>query len=261
MLDIKLLSEKKLEGYTLIEGFPGVGLVGPMAVSYIIEKLSMEYFGYFESQAFPPLVSIHNGIPMHPVRLYASSKYKLVAIFAEFAIPPEMTYILSKKIMEFISANKIAKIISIGGMPSANPAIELGDSQDSDSKDVKKGETVYAIISRPDISDELKDSGVVPITEGVATGISAILMIDAVAQKIPDINILVQVDQNVVDPRYAEIAIKSVDKIADLKIDITELDKEAKQVESKIHDILKKNKESHDSYKKAAEETGPSMYA
>ncbi len=46
-----------------------------------------------------------------------------------------------------------------------------------------------------------------------------------------------------------------------LKIDVTELDKEAKMVEAKIREIINKHKESHDTYKKAVESTGPSMYA
>jgi uncharacterized protein len=261
-LDIKVISDKKIDGYTLIEGFPGVGLVGPMALSYIIEKLGMEYYGYFESQAFPPLVSIHNSIPMHPVRIYTSQKYKLIAIFAEFAIPAEMTYIMSKKIAEFIKENKIKNIISIGGMPSPNPVTALEDP-DSDQQKEKEtqAETVFAVISDPALASEMKKAGISIISEGVATGISALLMINATSEKLQDINLLIQVDQNVVDPKYAELAIKSINKLLDLKIDITELEKEAKIIEAKVREVIKKNKQSHESYKAANDEAGPSMYA
>ena len=43
MINIKIFKKKDLKNYTLIEGFPGLGLVGPMAISYIIEKLGMDY--------------------------------------------------------------------------------------------------------------------------------------------------------------------------------------------------------------------------
>ena len=66
MINIKILKKKDLKGYTLIEGFPGLGLVGPMAISYIIDKLGMEYIGYLESDDFPPLISIHHKTPMPP---------------------------------------------------------------------------------------------------------------------------------------------------------------------------------------------------
>lgn len=262
MLDIKVMSDKKLEGYTLIEGFPGVGLVGPMALSYIIEKLNMEYYGYFESQAFPPLVSIHNSIPMHPVRIYFSSKYKLVAIFAEFAIPPEMTYIMAKKVSEFIKENKIKGIISIGGMPSPNPTTALEDSDSEKQKEEEaKAETIYAVISDPSMASELKKANINIISEGVATGISALLMINSTSEKLHDINLLIQVDQRLVDPKYAELAIKSLNKLLNLEIDIAELEKEAKAIEAKVKEVIKKNRESHESYKAANDEAGPSMYA
>ena len=180
MLDIKLISDKKIDGYTLLEGFPGVGLVGPMALSYVIEKLNMEYYGYFESQAFPPLVSIHNSIPMHPVRIYFSPKYKLVAIFAEFAIPSEMTYIMSKKISDFIKENKINDIISIGGMPSQSISSELSETDaEKQKEDEAQAEKVFAVISTPGLASDLKKAGINIISEGVATGISAMLMINA----------------------------------------------------------------------------------
>ncbi|MCL4404444.1 MAG: PAC2 family protein [Candidatus Marsarchaeota archaeon] len=262
MLDIKVISQKKLDGYTLIEGFPGVGLVGSMALSYIIEKLGMEYYGYFDSQAFPPLVSIHNSIPMHPVRIYFSSKYKLVAIFAEFAVPTEMTYIMAKKISDFIKENKIKEVVSIGGMPSPaeTAALEDPDSKLQNSPE-NQPETVYAVVSSPEMVPEMKKAGINVISEGVATGISALLMINSASENIHDTNLLVQVDQRIVDPKYAEIAIKAINKMLDLKIDITELDKEAKIIEAKVRDIIKKNKASHESLKAANEDAGPSMYA
>ncbi|MCL4371924.1 PAC2 family protein [Candidatus Marsarchaeota archaeon] len=258
MLEIKLLSNKSIDGYTIIEGFPGAGLVGTMAVSYMVEKLSMEYFGYFDSQAFPPLVSIHDGIPMHPVRLYVSHKYKLIAIFAEFAIPAEMSYMVASKIIEFVKANKISQIISIGGMPSQGKTEELEDGNPEAKSDPN---SVYAIVSDPKFAADLKKNGITEIKEGVASGISALLIIAAAALKIDDINLLVPIDQNIVDPAYAEYAIKSVNKLLDLNIDITELDKEAKEVEAKIKALIKKNKESHEGYKKATEDAGPAMYA
>jgi Archaeal enzymes of ATP-grasp superfamily len=88
-----------------------------------------------------------------------------------------------------------------------------------------------------------------------------LLLLNAVSSQIDDINILVPVNQNIIDPKYAELAIQAINKILNLKIDITELDKESKEVEAKIKDLIKKSKETHDTFKKASEDSGPSMYA
>ena len=87
MIEIKLFSNQKLDGYTLIEGLPGAGLVGPMTNSDIVEKRKMEYIGYVSSNLFPPIAAIHTNTPMFPVRLYKDNKMKLLELISEFTIP------------------------------------------------------------------------------------------------------------------------------------------------------------------------------
>ena len=60
--------------------------------------------------------------------------------------------------------------------------------------------------------------------------------------------------------RRQELAVEKINKILDIDIDVSELDKEAKEVEARIRDLLEKSKESpHDI--NAQPSTGPSMYA
>ena len=77
---IKIIETGKydLKSPYFIEGFPGIGLVGTMASSYLVEKLGMEPFGHIVSEKFSPIASIHNGRPLHPTRMYKSKKYNLV---------------------------------------------------------------------------------------------------------------------------------------------------------------------------------------
>src|SRR5690349_13257654 len=121
MIDIKITEKVNLKGSTLIEGFPGAGLVGPMAISYIIEKLNMKNIGYIESDNFPPLIAIHGDRPMPPVRIYYNEKANIVTILAEFAIPIDVTHELAQKIYSFVKDNEIVRIVSIGGIPSQQP--------------------------------------------------------------------------------------------------------------------------------------------
>lgn len=245
MIKIKILKKKSLKGYTMIEGFPGLGLVGPMAISYIIDKLGMEYIGYLESDDFPPLISIHHRIPMPPIRVYASDKYKIVTIFAEFAMPMELIYTLSNSVYDFVKDNGVTRIFSIGGIPKL-------ESKDS---------TVFAMASTPELIKSLEKAGLKPVEEGVATGVSALLLTDSTMDKFPDISILVPITQNIVDPKYAEQAINSMNTLLHLDIDTKELQKEAQLVESKIQELIKKHTESHENYKQAISGSGPSMYA
>jgi uncharacterized protein len=44
-----------LENPIIVEGFPGIGLVGNIASQHLIDELDMEYIGSMESKYFPPI--------------------------------------------------------------------------------------------------------------------------------------------------------------------------------------------------------------
>lgn len=244
MIKINMFKDIKLKGYSFIEGFPGAGLVGPMTISYMVDKLKMKYAGYVEGDNFPPLISIHKRQPVPPIRVYYSEEYKIVTIFAEFAITLDLVSELSDTVYKFICDNGISGIYSIGGIPM---------QMDTN--------TPFAVTSNAATAKKAASAGLKPIEEGVATGISALLIIKAAMGNLNEINIMIPVKQNIVDPGYAETAIQSLNKLLNLKIDVTDLDKEAKAVQAKIKEIINKHKESHENYKNAIDNTGPSMYA
>lgn len=245
MMEIKIQKKVDLKDFTFIEGFPGVGLVGPMTISYVIDKLAMENIGYVDSNDFPPLISIHKNEPMPAVRVYYSEKYKIVTIFAEFAIPLELIYETSNIVFNFIRDNGISKVFSIGGIPLQDP----------------EGKSAYSLASTEELLKEAQDAGLKPIGEGVATGVSALLLVKAVMNKVPDINIMVPINQELIDPRYAVVAVQNLNKLMKLNIDITELEREAKDVEARVRELMKKHAETHESYKKSMGGTGPPTYA
>lgn len=247
MMEIKLFKNYNLEGYTLIDAFPGIGLVGPMAGSYMIEKLRMEQIGYIDSDTFPPIAAIHEGVPMFPARLYMDKGYKIIVAMSEFVIPATSVYLLSRELLAFIRKSAIARVISISGMPSQKPS-----------------DTIFVTSPNPDVMKKAGKLGLKPIEAGVVAGVGAVLMTNAYQYNVTSMNILIEVNPQIMDPKYAELAITGLNKIIDIDVDLKDLDAEAKEVESKIKDMLKKTKESPEHYNKAADATGgagPSMYA
>lgn len=245
MLEIKLFKDQNLKGYTLIEGFPGVGLVGPMACSYLVEKLGMEYIGYIHSEQFPPIAVIHDGIPMFTARIYVDRKYRLVVFLSEFTIPTNMVYPVSTEILSFARKNGIQNIVSMGGMPSLNP-----------------GKSAYIVSTKPlpkNLAPTLK-----PVNEGVVAGVSAMLLTQGAQLGVGVSNILVEASPTIMDPKNAGYALAGLNRLLKINIDLKELDKEAKEVEAKVKAALTKTRDTHEHYNKAMEATGPlgpSMYA
>ncbi len=240
MIEIVLHSEVNLKGYTLIEGFPGAGLVGPMAASYMIEKLGMSSIGHIESDLFPPIAAVHDGVPMHTARLYMDTKNKLVVVLSEFTIPQNVVYQLANELLSFIRKTGISRVVSIGGMPAQ-----------------KQSDITYIISSDPETVKKATKEGLKPVREGVIAGVSALLITGAREFKIPMTNLLVEVDPAVMDPKYAEIAIQGLQKLMNIDIDLQDLEKEAKEVESRVRDMMKQAKTSREHYSKAEEVSGP----
>lgn len=244
MIEIVLHQEVDLKGYVLIEGFPGAGLVGPMAASYMIEKLGMKGLGHIESDLFPPIAAVHDGEPMHTARIYLDTKNKLVVVLSEFTIPQGVVYQLANELLSFMRKSGIKEVVSIGGMPSQHPS-----------------DTAYVISSEPDQAKKAAKQGLKPVKEGVIAGVSALLITGAKGFGIPALDVLVEVNPVIMDPKYAEVAISGLSKLLDIEIDTKELESEAREVEARVREMVKQAKSSHEHYNKATEEVGPPSVA
>ena len=72
------IKEKKLKSPIIFAGFVGAGLVGPVAINHIIEKLEMSEIAVMRSKYLPPSTVFMNGRLRHPFRFYATKKERSV---------------------------------------------------------------------------------------------------------------------------------------------------------------------------------------
>ncbi len=238
---IKEISKFDLKEPTLIEGFPGVGLVGTISASYIVEKLKMEPLGYIISEKFPPIAAVHNYIPLHPARIYKSKKHNLVVLFSEFTIPMGVIHHLTSEIIEWSTEHKVSSIFSLGGI-----------SIEAEQKEV------FGIASTAELAKKLESSGIKRIKEGATTGVSGVLLAECATRGFPAASLLAEAKPDFMDPLAAAMVLDKLKLLMDLDLDTTELVNESKTIESKIKGIMENAKVAHDHYKKV-EGLGP-MY-
>ena len=234
-------SDFDLKKPVLIEGFPGIGLVGTIAASYIVEKLKMDMLGHITSEKFPPIAAVHNKIPLHPARIYKSQKNNLLVLFSEFIIPLHTIHELSEKILEWCIEKDIREIISLGGI-------------------VVKGQedAVFGIASTPKLVEELEANGIKTIKEGATTGVSGVLLADCYSRNFPAISLLAESKPEFLDPKAAALVIEALKKVVKVKISTEELVAESANVEVRMKELMYKARDAHSNYKKV-EELGP-MY-
>ncbi len=76
----------ELKNPIIFAGFVGAGLVGPVAINHIIEKLKMEEIGVMRSKYLPPSTVFMRGRLRHPFRFYANQDGTICAIICEITL-------------------------------------------------------------------------------------------------------------------------------------------------------------------------------
>ena len=73
------LSVEIKEGSTLVLGFAGIGLIGPIVANTLIEQLpDAVEIGFVTSEYLPPISVFYAGVLKHPFRLLYSTQHNLL---------------------------------------------------------------------------------------------------------------------------------------------------------------------------------------
>ena len=231
MTKIVEVSPVKLRNPILIEGFPGVGMVGTIAAMHLVKEWDMELVGYMDSDAFPPLCTIHNEEPLPAARVYQSKKYNTLVLFSEFVIPISTVNSVANEIVLWGEDRKLSAIFSLGG---------VGVSTEKDE--------VYGIASTEGLKESLKDVGVTIIKEGVTTGVTGLILANAYVKKFPAAALLSSnrgININLVG---AANVLDKLSKILNIPINTDKLRKQGEEIEEKIKKIMKESKEAKKTY-------------
>lgn len=208
-----------LKGFTLIEGFPGLGLVGTICAKYLTEKIKFEEIGHIESEIFMPMIRVEKGIPQHPARIYASSEKKLAILLSEQIIPRNNTYHFAKYIAEWVRGKKIRRVISLEGIHSDGTV---------------KEDIVYAVAANEKTREVVKKIGLSLVENGLTTGVTSMLMLEFKRDYgIEAYSILADV-KNVADYKGAAELMKKLGKILNFGINIEPLIEEARKTEKAL---------------------------
>lgn len=236
---------EKLDGFTLIEGFPGLGLVGTIAVRYLIDKLKFEPYAYIESSFFLPIVRVHDGIPVHPSTIYIDRERKLLALISEQIIPQAAVLPLAKTVVEWASKKGIKRIISIEGIGTHSE---------------EKSTAIYGIACSEKAKKELLKYNIKPVGDGITSGVTSMILLELSRQnKIIGYSLLGNV-KIAEDYKAAASCLDKLSQILKLNIDTKPLLKEAKKFEQALLKHLKELKEAHENVRKFEESAHPLMY-
>jgi len=212
--DINIISKPlPMIGASVLIGFPGSGLVGTIALQYMVDKLEFEQIGTMTSKFFPPLAMMNKGVINDPVRIY--TKNDVAAIVADIPIHPMICYEVSRDIIDWLEQFKPKEVLMIAGIITNEPE-----------------KRVFGVATTPDALKRIEEHTVLlPI--GSISGIASSLLTECKAHDIPAYGLLGET-VNAPDPRSSAATIEVLNKMYNLGLDIQPLIDQAVEIEQSM---------------------------
>lgn len=235
---INFLEQPKLKNPILVEGLPGVGGVGRIALSYIVEKLKAKKFAELTSSYFFPLVLIS---PEHEITTlkieffyYKGKDRDIVFVYGDSQpVENKGYFIICEKILEMCKTFGVKEIVTVGGFGTG---VEMEKPRVfgalTDKKFVKKYEGYGVTFPKKN-------------KIGSIYGISGLLLGLAKSEGIEGCSLLGETIGYPIltDPKAAEEVIKVLMQMLGVKIDLKEMDKSVKQLEDFLTELEDKTKQ------------------
>lgn len=228
----------------IVNGFPDVGLVGLLAVSHMISGLNLKEVGTIESDLLPPMIVLHGGVPKAPMRIFAGNS--VVAVISETTIPVPLIRPLAAGIVDWAKGKEAKLMLSLGGMAVAN-------RQDIEAP------RVFAALSALELEPKLRGAAEV-LEEGYIVGAYGLILRKCAEASVPAIALLTQSYYKYPDPVAAAATLSAVNKILDLKLDVSDLLQRGEEIRLKSKDLMHRTHEEMLRMDKSHEYDLPALY-
>jgi uncharacterized protein len=229
----------------VVIGVPDAGLVGLISASFLIDTLSMEEIASIESDLFPPVVVLHDGVPKSPMRAYA--KDDLVVVISETAIQVNALRQVVRELVGWIDGMPGALSVSLSGAPVPN-RMELETPK------------VYGVKINTD-EDLLSKVGVEGLQEAMLVGPYAMILESCRKEGVPNLTLLGQSHLQYPDPGAAAEVIKAASPfLLGKELDLKPLMEKAEEIRVKMRDTMKDTQKVMKDAGKEREFELPSMY-
>ncbi|WP_297463911.1 proteasome assembly chaperone family protein [Thermococcus sp.] len=218
----------------LIEGYPGVGLVGHIAANFLVRELRMNRIGYVESPFIPPMAMILEGKPNPPLRFYG--KDNIIVAVADIYIPPTLVNEIARELVDYLTEMKAEKVVSMGG-------IGIGFFKDQLE--------VWGVGAREELNRELEEKGVKILQYGSIMGMSGRLLWEATKNELDAYVLLGETFGDRPDPRAAANVIEALKKLVPIEVSTEPLLQEAKMIEEqlrKMHEEMERARKKAQQY-------------
>lgn len=218
--------DKKPKDVTIIEGFPGIGLIGTIASEYLVEHLGCEQIGSMLHTKMPAMTAIHNQAVVPPIGIYYCKSKNLVLIHG-IGATQGIEWDISEEILKVAKELKAKEIISLEGVGT----MEAEPEPTSD-----KVNTFYFTSGKSE-GKKFEKMGCTPLKEGIIMGVTGSMLVNSI-KKVTMSSLFAETHSNMPDSKAAAEVIAKVSEYLGIKIDVKPLIQQAEKFEGKLKTIL-----------------------
>ncbi|QDI88381.1 proteasome assembly chaperone family protein [Candidatus Nitrosopumilus sp. SW] len=216
------IKKTELKSPVIFAGFVGAGLVGPVAINHIIEKLKMDEIAVMRSKYLPPSTVFMRGRLRHPFRFYANKEGTVCAIICEITLRMEGLYSLVASILDWATKKGSKEIVILDGVAST----------EHDDK-------AYCA-AEEDLVRTMADKDISMIPQGFITGIPGGILNECLVREIQGLTLLAKASRDTTDSGAAATLIEALNRFYDMNIDTTDLQEEKDRIHSEFSELSQK---------------------
>ena len=228
----RLVLKKRPKGVTIIEGFPGIGLVGTITTEFLMEHLNTEKIGSVMIDDVPAIVAVHSNKVIEPISIHYNKKYNIVIVHA-ITLGKGGGWDIAEVIQQLASELNAKEIISIEGVGTMKPTGEAS------------AVFYYSTVGKQSLNKIAQ-----PLKEGIIVGVTGALLARREDYKVPITAFFAETPSNMPDSKGSANVIKALDMYLGLNVDPKPLLKQAQQFEEKLKQIMTTAKKTTDLQKR-----------
>ena len=226
-MELHFTKKPSLKNPTLIAAWPGMGMLARMSVDYLIQQLDAKQFAEIRSPSNDIYFKEGIGeINQYRHRFYYSNTEQGDLILCGGDIqPPSLSAIqhLANQVLDVALEFGAKRVYTFAAVP--NPS------------DVKPH--VFGVVNKLELKDFLKENGVQLVGgDGRIMGLNGLLIGIAKQREMDGICLLCEIRYlDIPQPRSVQACLSTLTRILSIKIDMSELEHKAEEMEQKIEQI------------------------
>ena len=216
-IHIKEINPINVENGILINGFPSSGITSAIATESMINTSNFELGGIIDSERFPPISIIKNGVPNYPVRVFTNNDLKVAVFSSYLTLDVSLHRSAARLMLDWAKEKKASLILS---------SITVKGT---------KGTEIFGVASTGSARGKLVSAGISVVENATVPGISGVLLNEGMIHGQDVIVLLVSSDKEFPDFQATSNLCNSLSKLVPgVSCNLDKLEKESKIIEQQI---------------------------